>query len=151
MPERVSLRPVERDNVRAICELQLAEGQDRYVAPAAFTVAEAAFEPQGWLRAIYLGEDPVGVLFVERLDPRRPRLVRFMIDARHQRRRIGREAMRLLTEHLARVGGIELSTSYQPGPHEPAGFYHLCGFRETGRVAHRERVVTLSLSSSDAG
>jgi diamine N-acetyltransferase len=97
MDERVSLRPVGRDNVRATCELRLAEGQDRYVAPAAFTVAEAGFEPGGFLRAIYLGEDPVGVLFVEQLDPRRPRLIRFMVDARHQRRRIGRRAMRLLT------------------------------------------------------
>jgi GNAT superfamily N-acetyltransferase len=114
-------------------------------------VAETGFEPGGFLRAIYLGEDPVGVLFVEQLDPRRPRLIRFMVDARHQRRRIGRQAMRLLTEHLQQAGGVELRTSYQPGPHEPAGFYHLCGFRETGRVAHRERVVTLSLSSSHAG
>jgi hypothetical protein len=40
----VSLQPVTRENVRAICDLQLAESQRHLVAPAAFTVAEGNYD-----------------------------------------------------------------------------------------------------------
>jgi len=36
----VTLAPVTRDNVRAICEMKLAQDQVQLVAPPAFTVAE---------------------------------------------------------------------------------------------------------------
>jgi diamine N-acetyltransferase len=148
MTADVTLREVDRENVRAICDLQLAEGQDRYVAPAAYTVAESAYEPNPFLRAIYADGQPVGVLFVDQEDAVRPRLVRFMVDARHQRAGIGRRAIRLVAEHFTAAGAQELETSYQPGPQEPAGFYALCGFAETGREHGGERVVVLGLSGS---
>jgi diamine N-acetyltransferase len=50
-PGAVSLRPVTRENVRALCELRLADEQERLVAPAAFTVAEGHYEPGATLRA----------------------------------------------------------------------------------------------------
>ena len=52
----VELREVDAENVRAVCELTMGAGQEVYVSPAAFTVAEAAFEPDGMLRAIYRPE-----------------------------------------------------------------------------------------------
>jgi diamine N-acetyltransferase len=66
---------VTRENVRAICELQVAENQRRLVAPAAYTVAEGHYEPGAMLRAIYEGERPVGVLLVE-METGTPYLVR---------------------------------------------------------------------------
>lgn len=61
----VSLRPVTRENVRAVCELELADHQARLVAPASFTVAEGHYEPGALLRAVYAGDEPAGVLLVE--------------------------------------------------------------------------------------
>ena len=58
----VALRPVTRENVRAVCELRLAGDQRHLVAPAAFTVAEGHYEPDALLRAIYRDEHPAGVL-----------------------------------------------------------------------------------------
>jgi diamine N-acetyltransferase len=52
----VSLRPVTRENVRAVCELELADHQARLVAPAAFTVAEGHYEPGALLRAVYAAD-----------------------------------------------------------------------------------------------
>jgi hypothetical protein len=63
--DTVSLRPVTRANVRAVCDLELADGQRHLVAPTAYTVAEGNYEPGALLRAIYRGERPVGVLLVE--------------------------------------------------------------------------------------
>jgi diamine N-acetyltransferase len=112
MDEQIGLRLVGRHNVLAVCALKLAEGQERYVAPAAVTIAEAAYEPSGWLRAIYLGETPVGVVLVEREDACRPLLVRLMIAASHQRRGVGRQVVRMVAEHFAGAGATELLTSY---------------------------------------
>jgi diamine N-acetyltransferase len=145
MARGVSLRDVTRENVRAVCELELAEGQEPYVAPASFTVAEGAYEPYGWVRAIYAGEAPVGVLLIEADDPARPRLVRLMIDSAHQRRGIGREAIALAAEAMRETGAAELVTSYHPGPLEPAAFYVGCGFRPTGEEDHGEPVLSLPL------
>jgi diamine N-acetyltransferase len=138
--ETVSLRPVTRENVRAICDLELAEDQRRLVAPAAYTVAEGNYEPDALLRAIYRGERPVGVLLVE-LESGTPYLVRFMVGAGHQRRGVGRRAVELLLDELRAAGWSALETSHFPGPEGPAGFWRRCGFRPTGRELHGEPVL----------
>jgi diamine N-acetyltransferase len=112
--ETVSLRPVTRANVRAICDLELADSQRRLVAPAAYTVAEGNYEPGAILRAIYRGDRPVGVLLVE-VDTGTPYLVRFMIDAEHQRAGIGRRAVELLVGELRAARWSVLETSHAPG------------------------------------
>ncbi len=58
----VSLREVDAANVRAVCELELAPGQRTYVAPAAYTLAEGQHEAGAWVRAIYNGDEVVGLL-----------------------------------------------------------------------------------------
>ena len=115
MPAPVSLRAVTRENVRAVCELELADDQHDLVAPAAYTVAECHYEPGAILRAVYLGERPVGVLGVE-VETGTPYLVRFMVDAAHQRRGVGRRAVALLIEELAAAGWHTLETSFVPAP-----------------------------------
>jgi diamine N-acetyltransferase len=57
----VSLREITAENVRAVCELEVAEDQRRLVAPASYTVAESAYEQGGLLRAINLDDAPVGI------------------------------------------------------------------------------------------
>jgi diamine N-acetyltransferase len=142
--ETVSLRPISRANVRAVCELELAEGQRHLVAPAAFTIAEGNYEPGALLRAIYRGGRPVGVLLVE-LESGTPYLVRFMVDARHQRAGVGRQAVELLAGELRADGWRVLETSYVPGDGGAAGFWRRCGFRPTGRELHGEPVAAREL------
>jgi diamine N-acetyltransferase len=135
----VSLRPVTRENVRAVCDLELADGQRHLVAPAAFTVAEGHYEPDALLRAIYDGERPAGVLLVE-LETGTPYLVRFMVDARQQGRGVGREAVELLCGELRRAGWTALETSFQPVDGGAEGFWRRCGFEDTGRTRDGEPV-----------
>jgi diamine N-acetyltransferase len=138
----IELRPVDRDNVRSVCELRLGPGQEKFVAPAAYTIAEAAYEPEGWLRALYLDGQPVGVVYMEG-----KWLVRLMVDVRHQRHGIGRAAVDALTEHLCERGDLpRLYTSYVEGAGEPRAFYLEMGFADTGEIADGERVMMLPLS-----
>jgi diamine N-acetyltransferase len=140
----VSLRAVSRENVRAVCELRLASGQEHLVAAAAFTVAEVQYEPGALLRAIYLDEAPVGVLGVE-VETGTPYLVRFMVDASFQGRGVGREAVGLLADELRSAGFGVLETSFQPVEGGAEGFWRRCGFEDTGRTVHGEPVFALEL------
>ena len=119
----VTLRPVTRANVRAVCDLRLADHQERLVAPAAFTVAEGHYEPGALLRAIYAGEQPAGVLLVE-VETGTPYLVRFMIDAGAPGRR-HRPGGRRAPRRGARRGRLE-----RAGDELPAG-----GGRRRGLLA----------------
>jgi len=142
--ESVSLRPVTRANVRAICDLELADSQRRLVAPAAYTVAEGNYEPGAILRAIYRGERLVGVLLVE-IETGTPYLVRFMVGAEHQRAGVGRRAVELLVDELRAAGWSALETSHVPGADGPGGFWRRCGFEPTGRERHGEPVLVRAL------
>jgi len=147
----VELREVDAANVRAVCELTLAPGQEPYVAPAAFTIAEAAYEPEGMLRAIYPagGGKPVGVLFVDlAAAPASPLLVRLQIDAAHQRRGYGAATVAVLAEELRERGRRELRTSYHRGALEPRDFYLGLGFEPTGEVEDGEPILSLDLGYS---
>jgi diamine N-acetyltransferase len=140
----VSLRAVSRENVRAVCELRLAEGQDHLVAPAAFTIAEGHYEPGAVLRAIYAGDQPAGVLLVE-VETGTPYLVRFMVDAAHQGRGVGRRAVELLADELRADGWTQLETSFVPVQAGAEGFWRRCGFADTGRTRHGEPVFLRAL------
>lgn len=144
---QVTLRAIDATNVRAICDLRLAPGQDRYIAPAAVTIAEAAYEPDGWLRAVYLGDEPVGLVYGEPLaDGRGWALVRMLIDAPRQGTGLGRAALLLVIDHARSLDGVTtLLTSYVPGPKEPRGFYLGLGFVDSGEVDDGEVGLRLGL------
>jgi len=129
----VSLSPVSGANVRAVCELELADGQEHLVAPASFTVAEGHYLPGAILRAISADDEVVGVLLVEMEEGEVPYLVRFMIDASRQRQGIGQPAVELLVAELQQLGCAALETSFKPVVGGSEGFWRACGFADTGR------------------
>ena len=71
-----------------------------------------------------------------------------MIDARFQRRGIGRQALLQVIAH-ARARRIfkTLELSYVPGPGCPEPFYRSLGFTLTGRIDAGEVVMALELES----
>ena len=144
---RVSLRDIDADNVVAVCELDVAPAQQSRVARNALTLAEAAYEPNAWVRAIYLGDVPAGLLaLVADTDAHDYWLARLMIAGQYQARGIGAAAMALLIEHVRSLPGArKLETSCVPDPDGPLGFYRGLGFEQTGEVREGELVLRLSL------
>ena len=138
----VTLREITPATVDAILALSVGEGQTRYVATNAKSIAQAHFHPEAWFRAIYADDEPVGflMLYDGSLSPNPDKqgqyfLWRFMIDARFQRLGFGHHALDLLVQHVrSRPNARRLLTSYVPGTGGPEGFYRKYGFRPTGGV-----------------
>lgn len=143
----VSLREVDDDNVQAVIDLSVADGQGDFVAPNVKSLAQAFATTKVWVRAIYLDEEPVGFAMVSD-DDEAPRyyLWRFMVDAQYQRRGIGRRAMELIHAYVrTRPGGDRMYLSYVPADGGPGPFYRSLGYEDTGVVHGGEREAVLAL------
>jgi diamine N-acetyltransferase len=156
--DQVTLRAITAETVRAVTKLSVTEYQNRFVAPNAVSLAQALFTPEAWYRAIYLGEEPVGFVMLEDESllepmPESPAVGvwRFMIDAKHQRKGVGRAAMLLIIEHVRRKGLFKkLALSYIPEEGGPESLYLSLGFRPTGEMVEDEVVMELALGASEA-
>lgn len=146
VPAPVTLRAVSPANVRAVCDLQVAEAQRRFVATSAQSIAEAYFAPEAWFRAIYAGDEPVGFVMLS-VKPEVPEYAvwRLLVDARHQRRGYGAAAMAQVCDLMREWGAREVLLSYVPGDGNPEPFYRSLGFEPTGQVEGGEIVLRRSL------
>ena len=155
----VTLVEINAETVRAVTRLAVAPGQEQFLASNAVSLAQALFSEHAWYRAIHADDELVGFVMVAddtlRAEPRaEPKigLWRLMIDAKHQRRGIGREVIRLVLAHArSRPGVRELSTSYVPGPGCPAEFYLGLGFVPTGVIDDGEIVMAYSFEGGIDG
>lgn len=143
----ISLREVTGQTVREVCDLAVAPGQERFVAPNAVSIAEAYFSENAWFRAVYADETPVGFVMLYD-DPRKPEyyLWRFMVAGEHQGKGYGHRALRILISHVkTRPSAEVLLTSYVPGEGSPEGFYRNLGFEPTGKEDDGEIELALRL------
>ncbi len=151
---QVTLREITAQTVRAVTDLAVTEYQNRFVAPNAVSLAQALFAPEAWYRAIYLAEEPVGFVMLEDESllqpmPEIPAICvwRFMVDAKHQRKGVGRAAMLLVIEHVRRKGLFtKLALTYVPAEGGPEPLYLSLGFRPTGEVDDDEIIMELPLA-----
>ena len=151
--DRVTLREITAETVRAVIKLSVAEHQRKFVAPNATSLAQALFAPEAWYRAIYLDDEPVGFVMLSDatlLDPvpENPQigLWRFMVEAKHQRQGVGRAAMAKIIEHVRSKGVFEkVSLTYFPADGGPEPFYRSFGFLPTGEMEDDEVVMELAL------
>ncbi len=149
--DQVHLVTIDDQNLRQVLALRTTPAQERFVAPNAVSMSQAALSPKAWFRAIYLGDEPAGFLMLE-IDGDKPEyyLWRLMIATAHQRKGIGRAALDLLVAELKRWGAAELITSVVPGEGSPGPFYLRAGFQETGEVEDGEDVLRLTLDGDGA-
>jgi diamine N-acetyltransferase len=156
--DRVTLREITADTVRAVVKLAVAEHQTNLVASNGMSLAQALFAPEAWYRAIYLDDEPVGFVMLSDESlvdplPEEPEIGvwRFMVDARYQGQGIGRAALQQIIEHVRRKGLFQkLSLSYVPEEGGPEAFYRSFGFRPTGEIDEGEVVMELLLNTPAA-
>ncbi|MFD4587446.1 GNAT family N-acetyltransferase [Streptomyces chengbuensis] len=148
----VHLREITDDNRDAVRALRVRRDQKQFVASVSKSLKEAAKTPEAhpWFRAVYRDDEPVGFVMLAWRPPGGPYrgrhfLWRFLVDKRHQRRGVGREALAQIAALVRADGGTELLTSYEPGDGEPWPFYRKLGFEPTGDIDDGEIVLRLTL------
>jgi lactoylglutathione lyase len=146
----VRLEPIDEGNVKAVFDLRVAPGQEAFVAPNAWSLAQAVAEaPIAWPRAVVTGDEVVGFLMLE-IDPHeedgRPFwLWRLMIGQAYQRRGHGSAALDIAVQEVRARGGTEIWTSWVDAPGGPGPFYLAHGFVPNGELDDDEVVAVLAL------
>lgn len=154
----VELRAITDDNFHDCIELELAEGQDRFVAPNEYTLAEAYIslatsDLVPVLRAIYHDDTMVGFIAMAyqpatSTAPAFYEMYRFMVDRRHQGKGYGRAALVAAIAYLKTqpLGtGSHIATSFVPGNATAERLYTSLGFRITGELDGDEIVARYDL------
>jgi len=151
MSDGLRLVEIDRDNVGAACRLAVAPEQERFVAPVAFSLAEAYAQPDvAWPRLVYDGADPVGFV-MGAFEPDCPvpffrcGIWRLNVAAAHQGKGYGRFAVHGVLAEARRREQRRATTLWVPGPGGPEGFYLKLGFRPTGEEFHGQVVGAISL------
>ncbi len=85
MTSVMTFRPVTREVFRPLIRLKVKPGQEDYVAPNTFSIAEAYVEPAWTPLAIFAAEELVGFAMLgHETGTGRWWIIRFMIGAEHQ-------------------------------------------------------------------
>lgn len=150
----VELIEITNDNLQATAALATHRYQEQFVAPMARSFTQALVPPihndhpvVPWMRAVQADGEIVGFMMVSAPSPGEPLpfLWRFLVDRRHQRRGVGKRAIRLLADEMRADGHRALLVSWEEGPGGPRPFYERLGFVPTGVVAGGETEARLDL------
>ncbi|CAM1506136.1 Fc.00g057770.m01.CDS01 [Cosmosporella sp. VM-42] len=97
----LTFREVAEDNWRAVANLSLKDGQIGNLATNVWSLCEAHYSEDAWVRAIYADETLVGMLMMAIWDPDEAYYIwRFMIDARFQNLGYGRRGVEFAIGHI---------------------------------------------------
>jgi diamine N-acetyltransferase len=144
----VILEDVRADNWRACTALEVAEPQQRFVAPVAYYLSLCAYGGTPWQPlAVRVDEEVVGFVMWG-IDPADESfwIGGLVIDRRHQRRGYGRAVVTQLLERAAADGRQEAALTYHPQNTVAQSLYARMGFVETGEVDGDETVARKRLS-----
>jgi diamine N-acetyltransferase len=144
----LTLQPVTRARFEAVTGLTVAPGQEDFVAPNLYSLAEAAVEPTWTALAICDDETVVGfAMFGLEKAAGRWWIIRFMIGAEHQAKGYGTAALRALIALMAaRHGPRDIFLGYEPGNVVAERLYARFGFVPTGEMEAGEVIARLALA-----
>jgi diamine N-acetyltransferase len=130
---QVSLEQVTKENYEAVCDLDVTEDQQDYVASNMWSLVEAIFNEGYETRAICLNDLPVGFLMWVKESSDKVSIWRFMVDQQHQQQGVGRIALNLALEEIKQSPGLQqIEICYNPKNPVAKDFYAGFGFIELG-------------------
>jgi diamine N-acetyltransferase len=142
----IHLEKIDRNNVDEVCDLEVFDEQEDYVASNAYSLAEASVKPEMCPLAVYNDGELVGfVMYCLPCDEYDEYwVIRLMIDKRHQRKGYGGAVMRLVPDIIkADTRYNEIFVSFEPGNVAARKLYEGMGFAPDGRVIDGEIVYVL--------
>jgi len=137
--EQITLRPITSHNFQECIDLQLAPGQETWVASNLYSIAQAKADPCRKPFAIYVGEEMVGFVMYndEPLEDGTYRLSRLMIDRRHQGKGYGRTVTLEIINRLRKIPYCrEITLDFVPENLAAAHLYNSLGFKIVEETEH---------------
>ena len=132
----VSLREIDTGNFWQCLRLKIADGQEKFVAGNAISIAESKIYSYLTPLTVYSDDEIIGFVMYGR-DPETGNfwLVRLMIDAKHQGKGYGKSATRAVIETLNEDFGCqEVFLSFVPENVGAEKLYSDLGFERTGET-----------------
>ena len=141
---RISLAEVSKKNYEVICDLEVTEEQENYVASNTWSLVEAAYNHGYSIRAICLDEEPVGLVMWVQDSASKASIWRFMIDKDYQKKGIGRMALGLALDEIKKNPFLkEIQICYNPQNPVAKSFYSSFGFVEFGMSSDGEDMLAI--------
>jgi diamine N-acetyltransferase len=143
------LAELDQENLPAALRIPPAPGEKAYVAPVAWSIAEAYVTPTAWPRVILDDDQVVGFVMANwdpdnEIEAFRGGIWRLNVAEAAKGRGVGRFAVERVADEARRRGYRAITTLWEPASDGPEGFYLALGFRKTGEL-FGEVVGTLDL------
>ena len=148
----VELRPIDRDNWQACVRLSVAPEQRDFVAPNAYSLAQAAYEPECHPLAIYLDGSMAGfAMYAWDAELEMWSIYRLMVGQDMQGRGVARAALdRLCALMAGRHGARSIAISADPRNARALGLYRRMGFEPDGRLVDGEILLIRHMQGGEA-
>lgn len=141
----IRLKPVDKDNFDACVNLQLKEGQEKFVASNLFSIAQSKVYPECIPMVIYSDEKMIGFIMFVVLEGKYW-VSRLMIDKNFQGKGLGKATMLESVKFVKETYHIEeLYTSFEPENKIAEGLYTSVGFVKTGEIHDGEVIMKSTL------
>jgi diamine N-acetyltransferase len=154
----LSIRPVTKDNWRALAKLKVRQDQTHFVASNIYSIAESHYgydEPDGsghwdmFPYGIYEDEQPVGFMMYGYNFANREFeafIIRLMVDENHQGKGYGKFGMQQMLDIFRQDERIHnVGISYEPENEVARKLYASLGFVEPGKMLDEETLAILHL------
>ncbi len=134
--------------MQQIVKLSVRDDQEEFVEANGDSLAEAHYEPDAWLRALYADEEPVGlcIMFIQpEIDDYY--IWRYMVDQRYQGKGYGQAGLKLIIDYIRATypQAEAITLSHVPGNEVGAAVYRKIGFVYTGALDQGEAVMRFDL------
>ena len=150
------LRPLTRESVRPLLDLQVLPAQSTFVGSNAVTMGQAHFEPGTEIYGIWDNDVAVGMMAI--IDMSHPEqahedadslyIWRFMIGANHQGHGHGNVALNFAIDLARKKQRTSVSLTSVDAEGCAIPFYERNGFRRTGKIIDGEAQLILHLTES---
>ena len=146
----LQLRPVDSQNWKDCVDMSVTSEQEEFISENWYSLLQWKFSetPENMHPyCIYADGVVVGfIMYNLNLENHRWNIERFMIDARHQSKGYGKQALlRLLDTVREHLGNIAFYTAVEPDNETAIKLYESIGFEKTGEVICHEEVFRIIL------
>lgn len=145
------LEELSATTIVAANSLTLRPGQEQFVAPPSYAIADAYIDPlTSWPRVVLDGDTVVGFIrgnfdADNALPEFRSCIWRINVAAAEQGAGVGKFAVWALAEEARSRGFHELTVLWEPGDDGPEEFFLKIGFVITGETQYGEKLGTLKI------